>query len=61
MNPDKLSQDLLEALTERGYTEETIKTLSPEEAFEEYCNWNGLINWGTRLKNAMTNIEQASN
>lgn len=43
--PAYLTRDLNEA----GYDDKAIAAMSPEEAFEAYCQWNGLIGWAGNL------------
>ena len=46
---DDLNGDTLDALRERGHSDEQIEAMSPSEAFSEYCNWHGLLGWGNEL------------
>jgi len=39
--------------------DETIALYSFEEAFEEYCNWHGLIGWSRTLAIVMSSIKNA--
>lgn len=45
----KLNPAVKSALASRGYSDEKIGLMSPREAFVEYCEWHGLINWGDTL------------
>jgi hypothetical protein len=49
VNVSKLSFSIVDALHERGHTDDQIANMSPEMAFIEYCNWNGLLGWGIEL------------
>ncbi len=49
LDPKLLTDDMRDALTGRGHTIEKIAAMSPELAFEEYCDWHGLIGWGSTL------------
>jgi hypothetical protein len=49
MDPKKLSRPMLTTLRERGHTDQAISLMSAREAFDEYCNWHGIINWGDTL------------
>jgi len=46
----------------RGLEEDDVKedqdinTLSPSEAFDEVCNWEGLINYGSTIKGWINDI-----
>jgi len=42
---------LLDALHERGHSDERIAGMDGEMAFSEYCMWHGLIGWGSDLFN----------
>ncbi len=33
--------------------------LSPEDAFEKYCEWNGLLGFSNQLLNALDNLREA--
>jgi hypothetical protein len=55
-----LPDELINDLKERGHSEEAIAQMTPEKAFEEYCNWNGLINWGDSLWKAVHEFKDAS-
>lgn len=60
MKTEILIDDVMEALTERGWSKEEIAKLSPEEAFDEYCEWHGLRGWGQTLRFVMSNIQSAN-
>lgn len=60
MNINKIPQSILSDLKSRGHTEDEIKNMKWEEAFDEYCNWNGLIGWGYYLRDAMKSLKDAS-
>lgn len=49
MNASKISSGILVALVSRGWDDEAISEMSPEEAFGEYCMWHGLIGYGPIL------------
>jgi len=59
MDIDKLDRDVKEALVERGHSEKEISEMTPEEAFDEFCEWNGLIRWGHTLRRVMVNLKEA--
>lgn len=44
-----LHLDLLDALRERGHTDEQIAKIAPAMAFREFCEWHGLIGWAPML------------
>ena len=49
VNIDKLPETIVEALHERGHSDEYISQMQPETVFIEYCEWHGLIGWGAPL------------
>jgi hypothetical protein len=57
INVNKLNEDVLDDLEERQVV---IQDLSAREAFEEYCEWNGIIGYATSLTQALDNIREAS-
>jgi hypothetical protein len=57
---DALSPSLLDALKNRGHTEDAISKMAPEYAFAEYCAWHGLLNWGDNLWQAVHQCKAAN-
>lgn len=47
----KIPKEVLEALHNRGHSDDAIEKMHVAEMFDEYCMWHGLINWGNRLWN----------
>ena len=45
--------ELYEALAGRDLTDEQIEAMSPEQKFDEYCEWQGLTGWGPTLRRIM--------
>lgn len=37
-----------------------LAQLSPDEAFEAYCEWHGIIGWASRLTSVLENIKEAA-
>lgn len=56
MTPGELNRGVLSALRERGHSDESIERMSPKEAFEEYCQWHGLINWSHTLWDTVNSL-----
>lgn len=56
---ESLDPEVLETLREMSRSDDDIESMSPEQAFSEYCNWHGLINWGNRLLRVADNIRAA--
>lgn len=50
LNIKKLPSEVVDALRNRHHTDGEIEKLTPEEAFDEYCMWHGLIDWGPTLR-----------
>jgi len=60
MNPTKLPEDLLACLLNRGHSVAAISEMTADDVFDEFCNWHGLIGWGSTLRNAMDAANAAS-
>lgn len=59
MKIEKINHKVLSALRNRGNTDEEISAMTPDEAFDEFCMWHGLIGWGDTLRNALNNLRAA--
>ncbi len=59
MNISKINYHVKEVLHERGFTEQEISIMTPEQAFCEYCRWHGLISWGATLINVLDSLRKA--
>jgi hypothetical protein len=57
---DLLRQETIEDLIARGHSREEISRMTPEEAFSEWCNWNGLIGFGPTIWNVINNLKEAN-
>ena len=53
LDPKAIPEHIRGDLNSRGHTDEDIAKMTPKEAFNEFCSWNGLIGWGNRLWFAM--------
>ena len=51
--------EVYDALVNRGW--EDGETITKEIAFDEFCNWHGLVNWGRSLRSAWASVVQAEN
>ena len=69
MDLDKIPEDVLMELRTlkranagkdlgSGEVHAQIKAMSPEDAFDALCNWNGLIDWGPTLRGWMTVLSE---
>lgn len=56
LNIQVLPETILNDLKERGHTIEDIQNMSPSEAFKEYLEWNGIINWASHIRWALFEI-----
>lgn len=45
----KVPLSVREALENRGFSDLQILAMNPQQMFNEYCQWHGLINWGNAL------------
>jgi hypothetical protein len=48
-------------LRKQGHLDTDIAAMTAEDAFGEYCTWNGLIDYGPILINALDGLRSASN
>lgn len=60
MDIKKLQQSVVDALRNRELTDDEIAALTPEQAFNEYCRWNSLGDWGPTLTSTLDNLRAAS-
>ncbi len=51
--------EVYEALSNRGW--EDRDCITKEKAFDEFCDWHGLVNWGRSLRLAWASVVQAEN
>ncbi len=51
-----LAEHIALELKESGLSEDEISRYSAEKLFIEYCNWNGLIGWGSELISALDEL-----
>lgn len=55
----KLDPVVLSNLHERGHSDEKIKAMNWDEVFDEYCEYEGLIRWGSELRRVYANAKNA--
>jgi hypothetical protein len=55
----KIPPAVLNDIRERGHDDKAIAAMTPREAFREFCNWNGLIEWGSILFAAVEELKKA--
>jgi hypothetical protein len=60
MKLKKIPERVLNDLRERGHDDEAIAAMTPEKAFCEYCEWNGLIGYGPSLIHALDELRKAA-
>ena len=56
---EKIPDYILTDLHERGLSNTVIANETPEYLFKEYCNWQGLINWGDSLITVLDELRRA--
>lgn len=59
MKLEKIRDDVLEDVRERGFSDEQIEAMDGETLFNEYCMWNGLIGYGFSLWNIVLDLKEA--
>lgn len=55
---DKIPAEVLDALRNRGHSDARIAKMDPVFMFKEYCDWNGLVNWGGTLWFVVTELSE---
>lgn len=58
---DGYSNDVAEALANRGVTLQTAPLLSKREVLEHYLEWNGIIGYADSILSALDNCEANCN
>jgi hypothetical protein len=56
LNLNKMDDRVLDALRNRGHSDEQIQKMSPEDVFDEFCQWEGLLGWGPTLREALDDL-----
>lgn len=59
MELKKIPQNIIDDLKERGHSDKDIEQMSPERAFHEFCEWNGLVGWASTLRNTLDSLRAA--
>ena len=59
MDVSKIPTRILADIRERGHSDAEVASMSPREAFAEYCNWHGLIGWGGDLWGVVESLNKA--
>lgn len=59
MKIKELPSEVVYACRQRGLTDQQIEEMTISELFNEFCNWNGLINWSDRLLNVVNQLKKA--
>ena len=60
MNINKIPKHILEDIQNRGNSTDSIEAMTPEEAFYEFCQWNGLSGWADTLIEALDSLRKAA-
>lgn len=59
MDISRIPTYILSNLHERGHTDEQIATMTPEEALDEFLNWEGIIGYTGRIVGALDALRAA--
>lgn len=59
MDTNKIPTTVLNDLHKRGLKDKDIALMSPEEAFEHFCEWNGILNFAPSLIKAIDGLRAA--
>jgi len=54
-----LTDDVYDALQGRDIPDERIEKMTANEIFDEYCEWEGLANWGPALRGTLDRLRAA--
>jgi hypothetical protein len=60
MSIDNMPSNVVHALREAGYSGEEINDMSGREAFDAFCTWHGMINWGGTLWKAAIDLYEGN-
>ncbi|HEX7912509.1 MAG TPA: hypothetical protein VF534_31080 [Paraburkholderia sp.] len=55
-----ISAEVLDCLRKRGWDDAQIASMTPEKAFSEFCEWNGLLGYGDKLVRALDGLRNAA-
>ena len=55
---DKIPLEVLDSLRENNYTDEQIRKMKPKDMFIIYCEWEGLINYGSSLWDYVVELQK---
>jgi hypothetical protein len=55
-----IPDEVVDACRERGHSDDSIEAMKPEDLFVEYCQWEGLINYGRSLWNIVIKLAAES-
>ena len=57
MDLDKIPARVLSDLQRGDWTNDQIRSMSPQQVFRAFCNWNGLIDWGDTLWEVVEDLQ----
>ena len=60
MNIEQMDNEVVESLHGREFVNEEIECMTADQAFDEYCLWNGLIGWGPKLRRVLDQLREQS-
>ena len=58
MDLNSIPEHVLDALYERGHTDDVIVRLQPRYMFKEYLEWNGIIGYDALIWDAVTTLQK---
>jgi hypothetical protein len=58
MKLSDIPEEVLDALHERSHSDEDILQMDIRKMFSEYCQWEGLINYGPKLWNIVEELKR---
>jgi hypothetical protein len=58
LEPDKIPDYVRDWLAENELSPEKLATMTAEEAFDEWCRYEGIIGYGWKLRAIMKGLDQ---
>lgn len=58
---EELNSDVVSDFRDAGYDDDTIKMMSPREAFNLWLTWNGIVGYSDRITAALDSIRHSAN
>lgn len=54
-----IDPDVYDALQGRDISDERIEKMTANEIFDEFCEWEGLVDWGPALRGILDRLRAA--